>query len=118
MMLKMKHDVKAYVKTCLLCQQDKSETKKNAKLLQSLPILKRPFKFISIHVIIGLSKIDGMQSVLMIMDKFSKYVVCITAPNACTTYFIARLFHKHYMKYIGVPKDIINNKDARFIKQF
>ncbi|KAG6522526.1 hypothetical protein ZIOFF_019666 [Zingiber officinale] len=39
---KMENDVKAYVKTCLVCQQDKTERKKEAGLLQPLPIPEKP----------------------------------------------------------------------------
>jgi len=35
-------DFEAYVKTCLVCQQDKLEQKKPPGLLQPLPVLERP----------------------------------------------------------------------------
>ena len=39
---KMKEDVQAYVKTCHVCQVDKTERKKEADLLQPLPIPEKP----------------------------------------------------------------------------
>ena len=38
---KMKEDVQAYVKTCHVCQVDKTKRKKKAGLLQPLPIPER-----------------------------------------------------------------------------
>jgi hypothetical protein len=40
---KMREDVKLYAKTCLVCQQDKSEQRKEAGLLQPLPAPDRPW---------------------------------------------------------------------------
>lgn len=37
----------AYVKTCLVCQQDKTERKKEAGLLQPLPIQEQPWRSVS-----------------------------------------------------------------------
>ena len=39
---KMKEDVQDYVKTCHVCQVDKTKRNKEAGLLQPLPILERP----------------------------------------------------------------------------
>ena len=41
--LKMELDIELYVKTCLVCQQDKGITLKEADLLQPLPIPENPW---------------------------------------------------------------------------
>ena len=48
---KMGDDVQAYVKSCLVCQLDKTEKKKMAGLLQPFPILERPWQSISMDFI-------------------------------------------------------------------
>ena len=40
---KMKEDVQSYVKTCHVCQVDKTERRKEVSLLQPLPIPERPW---------------------------------------------------------------------------
>ena len=40
---KMKEDVQAYVKTCHICHVDKTERKKEARLLQPMSILEKPW---------------------------------------------------------------------------
>ncbi|KAE8694701.1 RNA-directed DNA polymerase-like protein [Hibiscus syriacus] len=82
----MAEDVQAYMKTCLVCQQDKIEAKKPAVLLQPLPIPERPWESIS-------------------MD----FIIAVEA---------ARLFLKHVVKYWGMPKTIINDRDTRFTGRF
>ncbi|KAG6528577.1 hypothetical protein ZIOFF_010756 [Zingiber officinale] len=51
---KMENDVEAYVKTCLVWQQDKTERKKEAGLLQPLPISEIPWVSVSMDFISGL----------------------------------------------------------------
>ena len=66
------------------------------------------------HFISGFSKVEEFKSIFVIVDWFSKYVVFIPAPHACPTEEATRLFLNHVVKYFGLPKDIVNNRDARF----
>ncbi|RVW70978.1 putative disease resistance RPP13-like protein 1 [Vitis vinifera] len=52
------------------------------------------------------------------MDRFSKYVVFIPAPDACPTEEAAKLFFSNMVKHFGLPKDIVSDRDARFIGRF
>ncbi|KAL6319624.1 hypothetical protein AAG906_020701 [Vitis piasezkii] len=54
---KMGEEVQAYVKTCLVCQMDKTERKKAAGLLQPLPIPEKPWESISMDFITGFPKL-------------------------------------------------------------
>ncbi|KAK4381994.1 Retrovirus-related Pol polyprotein from transposon.6 [Sesamum angolense] len=90
---RMEEDVEAYVRTCLVCQLDKVERKKEAGLLQPLPIPKVPWQSILMDFISGFPKVNGMSSVLIVVDRFSN-------------------------KHFGVPKDIVSDRDARFTERF
>ena len=59
---KIELDIELYVKTCLVCQQDKGLTQKEASLLQPLPILESQWVSVSIDFITGLPKVKGMGS--------------------------------------------------------
>ncbi|RVW19034.1 Transposon Tf2-2 polyprotein [Vitis vinifera] len=87
----MGEDVQAYVKSCLICQMDKTERKKAAGLLQPLPILERPWENISMDFITGFPKVRDFKSVFVVVDRFSKYVVFIPAPHACPVEEAAKL---------------------------
>ena len=78
---KMKEDVQAYVKTCHDCQVDKTERKKEAGLLQPLPIPNRPWQCLLIDFISGFPKVEDFGSVLVVVNRFSKYVIFIPAPR-------------------------------------
>ena len=64
--------MQAYVKTCHVCQVDKTKEKKEARLLQPLPISKRPWQCLSMDFINGFIKVEGFGSVLVVVDRFSK----------------------------------------------
>ena len=115
---KMGEDVQAYVRSCLVCQLDKSERKKAARLLQPLPIPEKPWESISMHFISGFPKVSDYKSIFVIVDRFSKYAVFIPAPDACPAEVAAKLFFSKVVKYFGLPKDIISDRDARFIGKF
>ena len=65
---KMELDIELYVKTCLVCQQDKGLTQKEAGLLQPLPISESPWIFVSMDFITGMPKVKGMGSVFVVVD--------------------------------------------------
>ncbi|KAE8657632.1 hypothetical protein F3Y22_tig00116984pilonHSYRG00043 [Hibiscus syriacus] len=73
----MGDDIEAYVKTCLVCQQDKIEQKKPAGLLQPFPIHERPWESLSMDFIVGLPVTDGFSSIMVVIDRFSKYGIFI-----------------------------------------
>ncbi|XP_075092575.1 uncharacterized protein LOC142172786 [Nicotiana tabacum] len=106
----MEHDVEAYVKSCLVCQLDKIERKKEAGLLQPLPIPEEPWQ----SVISGFPKVNGFSSNMVLVDRFSKYAVFIAAPTECPSNVAAELFFKNVVKYFGMPKDVISDRDAWF----
>jgi hypothetical protein len=111
-------DVELYVKTCLVCQQDKVLRQKEAGLLQPLSILERPWVSVSMDFVVGFLKVDGMDVVMVIVDRFSKYVVFVATPSVCTTEVAAGLFYKYVVKYFGVPSDVVSDRDVRFTGRF
>ena len=114
----MESGIELYVKTFLVCQQDRGLTQKEASLLQPLPILESPWMSISLDFITSMPKVKGMGSIFVVVDRFSKYVVFMAAPSTCTVEVAADLFYRNVVKYFGLPKDIVSDKDSRFIGRF
>jgi len=67
---------------------------------------------------VGFPKVDGMDTVMVIVDKFSKYAVFMATPSVCTTEVAVGLFYKHVVKYFGVPSDVISDRNVRFTRRF
>ncbi|KAL0373943.1 UNVERIFIED_CONTAM: Transposon Tf2-12 polyprotein [Sesamum radiatum] len=112
--LQMRDDVETYVRTCLICQQDKADHQKKAGLLQPLPIPTRPWESVSMDYISGLPKVGDLGSIIVVVDRLSKYAIFIAAPKHVTAEGTAHLFFKHIVKYWGLPKDIVSDRDSRF----
>ncbi|XP_022888965.1 uncharacterized protein LOC111404384 [Olea europaea var. sylvestris] len=103
----MRDDIATYVKTCLICQQDKADHQKRAGLLEPLSVLTRPFESVSMDYIIGLPKVEDFGTIIIVVDHLSKYATFIAAPKYVSVEETAQLFFKHIVKYWGLPKDII-----------
>ena len=64
----MELDIELYVKTCLVCQQDKGLTQKEVVLLQPLSIAESPWISVSMNFITGMLKVKGMGSIFVVVD--------------------------------------------------
>ncbi|KAL2248728.1 UNVERIFIED_CONTAM: Transposon Tf2-11 polyprotein [Sesamum indicum] len=114
----MRDDVETHVRTCLICQQDKADHQKKAGLLQPLPIPKRPWESVSMDIISGLPNVGNLGSIIVVVDRLSKYATFIAAPKHVTAEGTAHLFSKHIVKHWGLPKDIVSDRDSRFTGVF
>ena len=60
--------MKNYVQGCFKCQQNKVQHMKKARELHSLKILEGPWQEISINIIRPLSKSNGKNAIMVIVD--------------------------------------------------
>ena len=68
--------------------------------------------------IVGFPKVDGMNTIRVVVDRFTKYAVFVAAPTVCTVEVAAELFYRNVVKYFGVPSDIVSDRDVRFTSRF
>ena len=68
--------------------------------------------------IVGFPKVDGMNMIMVVVDRFTKYAVFVAAPTVCTAEVATELFYRNVVKYFGVPSDIVSNQDVRFTGRF
>ncbi|KAH9657888.1 Endonuclease [Citrus sinensis] len=66
----------------------------------------------------ALPKSEGCGSIMVVVDRYSKYATFIAAPTDCKADEAARLFVKHIIKLWGVPKSIVSDRDPRFTGRF
>ncbi|KAL0283024.1 UNVERIFIED_CONTAM: Transposon Tf2-12 polyprotein [Sesamum radiatum] len=84
----MRDDVETYVRTCLICQQDKADHQRRL--------------------------VDDLGSIIVVVDRLSKYATFIAAAKHVTAEGTTHLFFKHIVKYWGLPKDMASDRDSRF----
>lgn len=63
-------------------------------------------------------KVCDLKSLFVVMDKFSKYSVFISTPDACPIKEATRLFFNHVVKHFGLPQDIVSDRDTWFTGRF
>nr|GFB88639.1 reverse transcriptase [Tanacetum cinerariifolium] len=115
---RMEDDVETFVRTCRIFQQDKIEQKKSGGLLEPLPTLNGPWESVSMDFITCLPKSEGSGSIIVVVDRFSKYGTFIAAPPDVTADDTTKLFFKNVVKYWGVPHVIVSDRDPRFTGRF
>ncbi|GKC95346.1 putative nucleotidyltransferase, ribonuclease H [Tanacetum coccineum] len=99
---KMRDDVETFVRTCLICQKDKIKQKKPGGFLEPLPMPKGPWENISMNFITCLPKSKGGGSIIVVMDRLSKYGTFIATPPDVTADDTTKLLFKNAVKYWGV----------------
>jgi len=111
---KLKHSVQQYVQSCEVCQQAKVEHVKSPGLLQLLAVLDRAWKVVSLDFIEGLPKSQGKDTILVIIDKFSKYAHFLPLTHPFTALSVAQLYFSQVYKLHGLPEAIISDRDRIF----
>uniref|UniRef100_A0A2N9H0U4 Integrase catalytic domain-containing protein n=1 Tax=Fagus sylvatica TaxID=28930 RepID=A0A2N9H0U4_FAGSY len=114
----MKKDIKAYIRGCDTCQRLKHETSKPAGLLQPLAIPPRPWHSISMDFVEGLPTSNKQNVILVIVDRFTKYVHFIFLSHPYTASKVAALFLQHVFKLHGLPSSIVSDRDTVFTSLF
>jgi hypothetical protein len=69
----MRKSIKDYVDACEVCQRNKYQTLSPGGLLQPLPIPKQIWTDISMDFIGGLPKVQGIDTVMVVVDRLTKY---------------------------------------------
>ena len=64
------------------------------------------------------SESKELRSVLVVVDRFSKYAVFIPAPSECPAEEAARIFFSNVVKHFGMPEDIVSDRATRFTGRF
>ncbi|GBG62898.1 hypothetical protein CBR_g34270 [Chara braunii] len=82
----MKNDCVEYVRSCKVCQRNKSSTRAPLGLLRPLPILDQPGDLVSIDFMdTQVKSRHGKSQVMVIVDRFSKYAVFVPLPSEART---------------------------------
>jgi hypothetical protein len=114
----MKQDVAAYVTKCQVCQQAKPKHSKLPDLLQPLHVPTEAWKIVSMDFIEGLRKSNHFYTILIVMDKFTKYAHFIPLSHPYTAMSIAHLYFTHIYKLHDLPQTIIFDRDRLFTSNF
>jgi hypothetical protein len=107
----MKQAVISYIQYCKNCQQDKGEHVELPELFQPLPIPTRAWTIVSIYFVEGLPKSDGVDIILVVIDKLTKYGHFLPLSHPYTAQQVAKLYFNNVYRLHGLHQAIISYRD-------
>ncbi len=106
---KMKKDIEAYIYTCETCQETKSSTQAKAAPLHPNTIPSRPWTHISIDMITGLPICNSYDTIIMIVDRFSKEIIPIACSTKLSLEGWAKILHDEVYAKHRMPQVVISD---------
>ncbi|MBW0504441.1 hypothetical protein O181_044156 [Austropuccinia psidii MF-1] len=110
--------IKDYVSSSQQCSRNKNIHHKKFGLLKSLPIPNGPCICLSIDFITHLPLSNAFDSILVIVDRFSKMAVFIPTMSSITSLDLAHLFIKSICSKHGLPSSIVSDRGPLFVFSF
>ena len=114
----MKKDIQGYVQACETCQRNKYETLSLAGLLQPLPIPATTWTDLTMDFLGGLPKAKGLDTILVVVYKFTKYAHFLALSHPFTAKQVAELFIREVVRLHGFPQTIVTDQDRLFMSHF
>jgi hypothetical protein len=103
-----------FVRSCDVCQRNKTPTTQPAGLLQPLDVPSQVWADISMDFIEGLPKVHDKSVVQTVVDRFSKYAHFIALSHHYTAASVARAFFDGIVRLHGFPSSIVSDRDQVF----
>ncbi|MBW0518304.1 hypothetical protein O181_058019 [Austropuccinia psidii MF-1] len=110
--------IKDYVSSCQQYSTNKNIHHKNFGLLKPLPILNGPLICLSMEFITQLPLSSSFDSILVIVDRFSKMGVFIPIMPSITPLDLAHLFIKNVFSKHGLPLIIVSYRGPLYVSSF
>lgn len=114
----LKNEVTLFVKECTTCQRNKIDHIHPQGLLQPIAIPNGAWEAISLDFVEGLPKSKGKDTILVIVDRFTKYCHLIPLTHPYNAAKVAQEVMDQVIKLHGVPLVIISDRDPIFISSF
>lgn len=115
---RMERDIMRHLKHCKTCHIAKSHGQ-NIGLYTPLPVPKVPWEEVSIDFVLGLPQTQrNKDSVMVVVDRFSKMVYFVSCNNTMDASYVADLYFWEIVRLHGVSKKIVSDRDPKFMSHF
>ena len=109
--------VKDYVSRCDCCARFKGSNQAPPGKLKPLDTPPGPWKEISTDFITDLPVSEGFDSILVVVDRFSKEVKFIPCTKTTSALDTAKLYLCYVWKHHGLPTRIVSDRSPQFASQ-
>ena len=114
----LRRGVSKIVGQCCTCQLAKHR-KQNTSLYTPLPVLDCSWQDVRMDFVLGLPRtFRKHDSILVIVDHFSKMAHFLPCSKTSNVSKIAKLYFDEIVKLYGLPKTIVSDRDVRFMNYF
>ena len=110
----MNKDIETYISGCAVCQRTKQSKQGRAGLLKTLEIPIRPWSDVSMDFIEPLPKSKGFDSILVIVDRLTKWAIFIPTHTRIGSAKLADLLLEHLVSQHGLPNNIVSDRGSKF----
>ncbi|SPC66394.1 related to pol protein [Ustilago sp. UG-2017b] len=104
-----------YVASCPVCARYKAPRHRPYGLLQPLATPDRPWGSISLDFIEGLPPSRKYDSILVIVDRLTKFAILAPTYKTVTAKQTAVLLHGHMVRLFGYPDHMVSDRGRQFI---
>ena len=114
----LRDDVEQYVKSCVTCQQNRTQFRKEAGLLRPLSIPTKCWESVSMDFMTHLPESKGFDSIMVVIDRVSKMAHFVPTRDTATAQEVSRLYFDKVVKHHRMQKSIILDRDPKFTSRF
>jgi hypothetical protein len=115
----LRSDVTAFVHTCDVCQRSKASRQAPAGLLRPLPVPGERWASVTMDMVVKLPQTKGgHDSILVFVDRLSKYVHFVPTTEKLGAKGFARLFVQNVVANHGMPREVISDRGSTWHNKF
>ena len=106
--------IATYIQGCDKCNRSKTFPNAPAGKLMPNPIPKEPWTDISVDLIVKLPFSQGHDSILVVVDRYSKMIHLVPCSETLSSLGLAALYRDHIWKLHGLPNTVISDRGPQF----
>ena len=110
--------MRKFVLDRLVCETEMYNHQKPIVHLRPFDIPTRKWDHVALDFITRLPEVDGMNTILTVVDKAMKMCHFIACTDRISAQETTRLYWQHVDRLHGIPSVLISDRDPRFIGRF